>query len=129
MADAITTPAAAAADWRDELRRQAELLGLRQAAKEIGFSPTTVAQVLAGRYTGDSNGVRRAVEGLFLGVMIPCPALGFEIRGDQCRSFQVMTPERAAVSGNLQINRTCSSCPHRRSAGKAPAEGGTRDGR
>lgn len=103
-------------DWLEALRGRCKELGQRRAAKQIGYSPSVVCQVLGGSYKGDLQAVRRAVEGAFMRGTVDCPALGQEIGSQDCLRFQ-RQPLAASAPHRVRLFRTCPACPHNRTAG------------
>lgn len=109
-----------AVDWRAELKRRAAEVGQRKLANLIGYSASTINQVIAGTYKGDVSAVRRAVEGALMREHVACPALGQDIGANDCLKFQRM-PLAATHPARARLHRTCPTCPHNRQSGRADA--------
>lgn len=105
-------------DWLATLRQRAAEDGQRRVARLIGYSPSVVSQVLGGSYRGDVSAVRRAVEGALMAAHVQCPALGQEIGTQQCLAFQ-RAPLAASGPHRVRLARSCPTCPHNRSRGRA----------
>ncbi len=73
--------------WIIALREQVACKGQRAVAKEIGYSPAVVSQVLNNKYTGDLAQVERRVRGAYLGETVHCPVLE-EIPANTCLDYQ-----------------------------------------
>jgi hypothetical protein len=73
--------------WILALREQVAAKGQRAVAKEIGYSPAVVSQVLNAKYGGDMAQVEKRVRGAYMGETVFCPVLG-EIPSNQCLDHQ-----------------------------------------
>jgi len=78
--------------WILALREQVAAKGQRAVAKEIGYSPAVVSQVLQRKYGengagGDLASVEKRVRGAYMGETVYCPVLG-EIPSNQCLDHQ-----------------------------------------
>ncbi len=99
-------------DWIQALRTACASRSQAEIAREIGYSPAVVNQVLKGSYRGDIESVESAVRGALMGATVECPVIG-EIPRQRCiehqrRGYAATNPMR------VQLARTCPSCPHRR---------------
>lgn len=79
-------------------------------ARQIGFSSTTISQIMRKKYDASMDSIAAAVKGAFLGSHISCPILG-EIARDKCVNEQRrITPGSSPVS--IRLHRACrSGCP------------------
>lgn len=98
--------------WMEELRRAATADGQSATARQIGYSPTVVSQVLAGKYKGDLTRVQRAVEGALMHATVDCPVLG-DLPLQKCIEHQ-RAPKRYTNPMRVQLARACPTCPNRR---------------
>jgi len=102
------------ASWLTVLRESCAASSQAAVARRIDYSPTVVNQVLKGTYKGDSNAVKKAVEGALMGLSVECPVIG-ELPRDRClayqrRGFAATNPFRVALAN------ACPTCPNRRGA-------------
>lgn len=99
-------------DWLTVLREQCARSSQAKVAKQLGYSPAVVNQVLKGTYTGDVNRVQRAVEGALMGLTVECPVIG-EIPRNRCLEYQ---RQKFAATNPLRValSRACPTCPNRR---------------
>ena len=98
-------------DWMDVLRARCAQTSQARVAQEIGMSPTTVSQVLSGKYLGALDRVRARVEGALMRRTVGCPVLG-ELPRNECldhqgRPFAATNPQR------VMLWRACRACAHR----------------
>lgn len=97
--------------WFEVLQKACKERGQANVSKEIGYSKTTVSQVLNDKYPGDVVAVQRKVEERLMHFEVECPHLG-EIAlsvcvGHQQRKFSATNPMR------VQMYRACrQNCPH-----------------
>lgn len=105
-------------DWVEELARLADLRGLKGAEKAIGYSASTLSQVISNSYPGDTARVAEKVRGALMGVTVDCPVLG-DIGRDRCLNHQ-KAPRAATNSTRMRLYRACrGGCPHARLQGDA----------
>lgn len=107
-------------DWIAVLREEARCTSIAKAAKRISYSTTTVSEILSGKYRADPAAIRQAVEGALMSATVECPALGMEIRTNQCLEFQRRKIEQATSPHHVRLFRTCPTCPHHRAAAGEP---------
>ena len=102
-----------APDWVEELALLADREGLRGAEKAIGYSRSTVSEVIGGVYRGDLARVEQKVRGALMGLSVECPVLG-EIGRDRCLDHQLFR-RSTSNSFRMRLYRACrSGCPHSR---------------
>jgi hypothetical protein len=100
-------------DWIEEVAALADARGLKGVAKAIGYSASTVSQVISKTYAGDMDRVRERVQGALMGVTVVCPILG-EIGRDLCLDHQ-KRPFAATNAIRTRLYHACrSGCPNAR---------------
>jgi len=82
-----------------------------RVAKQLGYSSTTISQVLSGTYAGDSATVLEKVEEIFGGVFVDCPTLG-EIPLSLCAEHRRRPP--TTDSFYARMYRACKVCDRRK---------------
>lgn len=105
--------------WILALREQVADKGQRTVAKEIGYSPAVVSQVLNDKYLGDVAQVEKRVRGAYMGETVFCPVLG-EIPSNQCmdhqrKPFAPINPMRVRLFRACRAGCTNSKLEGRRS--------------
>lgn len=103
--------------WLDLLRNAVSGASLRKVGERIGYSPAVVSTVLAGTYKGNLQAVQKAVEGALMGAVVDCPVIG-ELELQRCVEHQRAT-FRSTNPTAVQLHRTCPTCQHNLSTGKA----------
>jgi hypothetical protein len=110
--------ATARASWGDDvqewvivLARTAQEMGQKAAGDLIGYSGSTVSEIISNRYRGDLGRAEQMVRGALMGATVMCPVLD-EIGRDQCRREQ-SAPFRATNSTRARLRRACRTCPNR----------------
>ena len=99
--------------WLDTLRQACEIEGQKAIAQRIGFSPTSVSQVLSGTYSADTKRIQAAVEGALMGARVDCPAIG-DIPRQACIAHQRRKGRFAATNPTrVALAKACKSCQHR----------------
>lgn len=95
-------------EWMVVLARACDEGSQRGVAEVIGYSPTTVNQVLKGRYKGGLAAIEQAVRGAYMGVTVGCPILG-EIPTARCREER---NKPFANTSNFRVTlwRACQGC-------------------
>lgn len=93
------------------LRTKVAELGQAEVARRIGYSSSTISQVLSAKYTGDPATVLNKVEEIFGNSTVDCPYFGHPISlavcaGHRARPFAATNPQR------VQLYRACRNCPH-----------------
>lgn len=76
--------------WLKELRNQCNKKPQNKIAKEMGYSPAVINQVLAGKYKGSLDKVSKMVCSLYLGETVICPVMG-ELPTHLCKKYQQET--------------------------------------
>jgi len=97
--------------WLLELRNQCRKKPQTKVAAELGYSPATVNQVLAGKYKGSLARVAETVCSVYLGETVICPVMG-ELEKHRCRQFQ-KEPFAATNPVRVRRYRACRmGCPN-----------------
>ena len=105
-----------APDWILELARACDRQSQRRLSQRLGYSPSTINQVLSNTYRGDLKAVRKAVSGALMHGTVTCPILG-EIPSHRCLSIQ-RQPFAATNALRVRLYRACrSGCPNSRLGG------------
>ncbi len=97
--------------WLEVLREACEESSQVIIGKRLGYSKTTVSQVLGGKYTGDVARFQESVEAVLMKRTVNCPVLG-DIALSVClshqkRKFSTTNPMR------VQMYRACrAQCQH-----------------
>jgi hypothetical protein len=111
--------------WLDRLRAETRRTSQRQVAERLrnggGYpSDALVSQVLAGKYQGRTDKLRRLVEGYYLGVTVACPVLG-DISRHLCEHTQDL-PFLPANFRRVELFRACRTCPNATTAATPPED-------
>lgn len=99
-------------DWLTLLRNKAKEKGRRQVEQDVGFSKTTLSQVLNEKYAGNLDNVKEKVIAAYTDVEVNCPVLG-DIPVRRCLSEQVK-PFTPSNPQRVRLYKACMSCPNRR---------------
>jgi hypothetical protein len=119
----ITAPAArfrAATAWGEDIPAWVTALAVacdgssaRRVAERLGYSAATISLVLRRQYRGDLSRIETAVRGAFMGGTVACPAMGHELPGDQCVTWQ-RRPYDGSNHQTVRMFQACRSCPNRK---------------
>lgn len=113
-------------DWVEVLAAKADSLGLKGAAKTVGYSYSAVSMVLNAKAEKlDIARVEQMVRGALMAAIVDCPVMG-EIGRDRCLDEQKQE-FRSTSSMRAQLYYACrNGCPHFREPTKIlKAEGGS----
>lgn len=103
-------------DWVHVLAEACNMESQAAVAKRIGYSGSTVNQVLANTYAGDLDRLEQIVRGALMAETVICPRLG-ETSRDVCLGWQ-RRPFSTASSNAVAMYQACrSGCPHSRIPG------------
>ena len=80
-------------------------------ARQLGYKPSTICQILNGSYPGSPENVLAKVEEIFGGTMVNCPVVG-EITLRKCREHQDR-PFAATNPLRVRLYRACRECGER----------------
>jgi len=109
----MTNAAAVEDNWVDVLREACDCTSQKKVSQRIGYSATTVNQVLKGTYKGDLTAVQQAVCGALMNKSVVCPVMG-EMPGDVCLTHQ-RQPFAATNPMRVKLFKACrSGCPNYR---------------
>jgi len=98
--------------WLIVLRDAVEASSLAEVGRRVGYSKTTLSQVLSGKYPGDTAAVEQAVCGALMNQRVACPAIGAEIPAHVCQEHQRAKPNTSSPM-RIRLYRACrSGCPH-----------------
>ncbi len=100
-----------APEWILELALQCDHTSQAVVSRRLGYSASTVNQVLHNKYAGLIDRVREKVEGAYMGVSVDCPVIG-ELSLDQCLDHQTR-PFAATNPQRVMLFRACrNGCPY-----------------
>lgn len=103
-------------EWVVELALFAQSNGLNGCAKLLGYSITTISQVISNKYPGDLSKLEDKVRGALMQEAVGCPVLGSLTR-DLCLDWQAK-PQAVTNSTRTRVYRACrTGCPHSRLKG------------
>lgn len=97
-----------ASDWLEVLRRECDRVTVTAVARQLGVSRPLLSRLLAGKYHHNPVRFRALVEGILMGVTVPCPVLGDLNRAD-CVHWQ----GQGVLGSNpvlVQLSKTCPDC-------------------
>lgn len=98
-------------EWIAALSDFALKHGFRAAGDQIGYSPSVVSLVLAGRYPGRLDRVEAATRKVLIDGIRSCPVLGQIVAGT-CRRYLSPEPPTASPLA-LTVWKACrDGCPH-----------------
>lgn len=98
-------------EWIAALFDFASKHGYRAAGDQIGYSPSVVSLVLAGRYPGRLDRVENAARKVLIDGIRACPVLG-QIAAGTCRRYRSSEPPTTSPLA-LATWRACrNGCPH-----------------
>jgi len=100
-----------ATDRLELLRQRVAESSQAKVAKELGYSASTVNQVLKGSYAGGLDNFLERVAEVYGGDTIDCPVLG-DIPLSRCSSER-KKPFRATNHQAVELFRTCPHCTRR----------------
>ena len=84
-------------------------------ARKLGYSSSTISQVLSNNYQlGDMIRMEAVVRGAMMSETVLCPVMGTEIGRDVCSGWQ-KRPFSTASANAVRMYQGCrSACPHSR---------------
>lgn len=102
-------------DKLDLLRQKVAETSQAQVARQLGYAPTTISQVLSGSYAGNLDHVLLRVEEVYGNTTVSCPGLGEEIALGRCAEWRKKAKDFAATNPQrVRMYRACRQCPHKR---------------
>jgi len=99
-------------DWIIVLATEVDRVRSRKTVgMRLGYSATTISQVISNHYPGNMAKLEDKVRGVFMGNCVNCPVLG-PITTDVCRDYQEL-PFAVTSSHRSRLYRACrSGCPN-----------------
>ncbi len=94
--------------WLNDLKTACEQTSLANVGRKIGYGKSTISLVLAGKYAGNLNKVRAAVEKKLIASSVMCPVMG-KISTEQCTANQ-SRPLMTASSSSTRLFKACKNC-------------------
>lgn len=96
--------------WLTLLRAEAERTSMRAVAGRLGYSPTAISLVLAGKYAGKPDRIAKAA--LALLDVVECPHTGQTMPLVECRTI---AHGSAPMHHPMKLGhwRACQRCPNR----------------
>lgn len=102
-----------APDWVLALAESCNAENQTAIGKRLGYSGSTVSQVLSNTYPGDMERFEQVVRGVLMAETVICPRLG-ETSRNVCQQWQ-RRPFSTASSNAVAMYQACrSGCPHSR---------------
>lgn len=98
----------APAAWIIALAQAADTDGVKATAGAIGYSATTIYEVIRAQYKGSLANVETACRAALMRDRVPCPVLG-EITGAECLKAQ-SRKVRPVNSTEVKLARRCPRC-------------------
>lgn len=100
-----------APDWIVALGEACNAENQTAIGKRIGYSGSTVSQLLSNSYPGDVNRIEQIVRGALMHKTVVCPVLQ-EIGRDVCLGWQ-KRPFSTASANSVRMFQACRNrCPH-----------------
>jgi len=107
----------APAPWIVALAQAADVGGVKATAAAIGYSATTIYEVIRAQYKGSLANVETACRAALMRDRVPCPVLG-EITGAECLKAQ-SRKVRPVNSTEVKLARRCPRCIYNKGANNA----------
>lgn len=102
--------------WLNVLRTECKRTSQAKVAATLGYSATTISQVLNGSYPGNLEKFRATVEGALMGVTVDCPVIG-EIPRNRCIDHQNRRQFAATNPLRVQLHGVCPDCTNSKHGG------------
>lgn len=97
--------------WVRRLAEEADRIGQAATARRLGYSPSTVSQVISNTYKGDLPRVEDMVLGAFMNEKVDCPVKG-EMARNVCLKWQDK-PFAITSADRTRMYHACrAGCPH-----------------
>lgn len=104
-------------DWIEALRAECRRTSQAKVSARIGYSTTTISQVLSGHYAAGNKSIEAAVRGALMGDTVDCPVAG-EIPLNRCIDYQRRAGAFAATNPmRVQLHKHCPTCEKRKELG------------
>jgi hypothetical protein len=99
-------------DFVVALARKASEVGQKAAGGLVGYSGSTVSEVISNKYRGSIAPIEKMIRGALMGQTVDCPAVSIAIGVDRCRSQQ-KRPFSSSSPMAVRWSRACQTCKHR----------------
>lgn len=101
------------ADLMELLRKVVSERGQATVARDLGYSPSALSQVLSGKYQGDLTNMLTRVDEVYGSTSFYCPVFGEEITLGRCAEERRKLPRYTNPVARL-LTATCPTCDRRR---------------
>lgn len=99
-------------EWVVRLAESCAVTSQSKVAKQLGYTPAVVSQVVRNCYSGRIDNVRERVEGQLMGATVVCPALG-NLPLHQCAAWRVKSRNFSGANHErVMMYRACNRCPN-----------------
>lgn len=98
--------------WIATIAEAVDRSGAKAVADEIGYSATTVYEVIRAQYKGSLQAVEQAVRAALMRDVVTCPVLG-EVTGAACLAAQ-SRKSRPVNGTEVKLARRCPACIYRK---------------
>ena len=103
-----------APDWLIVLARTCEATSQSATARNLGYTPAVISQVLNNRYGGNLDNVQTRVTGKLMGATLECPALG-NLPLHECQAWRKKSRNFSGANHQrVMMYRACNRCPNNR---------------
>lgn len=100
-----------APDWIGHLAARCDAIGLKRAAAQVGYSPSTISYVLNRRYSAPTDKIALRVRATLMSERRQCPELG-DLTLAQCLDWQEKAENFEPVSSQRRrMLNACRTCP------------------
>lgn len=102
--------------WEEILREQVKRKGQATVARELGYTPSTVSQIVNGKYQADTARVGERVMAIYGHEgLVACPVLG-DIAPLACLENHDLATQRPRTGNpeTLRLYRACRACEVRK---------------
>lgn len=97
--------------WVRRLAEEADRVGQAAAGRQLGYSASTVSQIISNTYRGDLPRVEQMVLGAFMAATVDCPVKG-EMARNVCLRWQDK-PFAITSADRTRMYHACrAGCPH-----------------
>ncbi len=98
--------------WELLLREAVERKGMKQVARELGKSQTTIHLVMNRKYGASTGAIEKRVLDIYGSGLVPCPVLG-GIDPSRCAEHHARAKRLGVGMGNrdtLRLHHACLEC-------------------
>jgi hypothetical protein len=103
--------------WMEILRRQVEQKGQSVVARELGYTPSTISQILASKYGAETSRVEERIMAVYGHKgLVDCPILG-ETAPSLCAENHDLARKIGLRTGNpdtARLYKRCQNCEVRK---------------